>query len=207
MTLDHANGSVLDESSSPSSPPQPLLNPPTSLFGFGSLPGTEEEPDSPTSDPSDDPGSDSETEWLNEPELDDSDLDDSDPTSSPASSAEKPAQLLSKAQMRKTARASVKIGTGMAHTVAAKTEAQRAVGLYLADDEDAANIGDPLADLMHRRGDVIGGKLSPDANDFLRSLMGVAGYLTKQIQKIGIVRQLEAPAQQAADVQHIPDVA
>jgi hypothetical protein len=37
--------------------------------------------------------------------------------------------------------------------------------------------------------------------------MGVAGYLTKQIQKIGIVRQLEAPAQQAADVQSFPDVA
>jgi hypothetical protein len=205
MTLDHANGSVLDESSSPSSPPQPLLSPPTSLFGFGSLPGTEDGPDSPTED---DPGSDSETEWPSELlELDDSDPDESDPSSSPASSADKPAQLLSKAQMRKTARASVKIGTGMAHTVAAKTEAQRAVGLYLADDEDAANIGDPLADLMHRRGDVIGGKLSPDANDFLRSLMGVAGYLTKQIQKIGIVRQLEAPAQQAADVQSFPDVA
>jgi hypothetical protein len=180
MTLDHANGSVLDESDSPSSPPQPLLAPPTSLFGFGSLPEGEEGPES-LSDPLDGPGSDSGTGWPSEPGLDESGLD--------------------------TARSAVKIGSGMAHTVAAKSEAQKAVGLYLADDDDAANIGNPLADVMHRRGDIVGGKLSPDANDFLRSLMGVAGYLTKQIQKIGVVRQLEAPAQQAADVQAFPDVA
>jgi hypothetical protein len=208
MPLDAANGSpVLDEDNSPS--PAPLLSPPkTSLFGFGSLPGTEEETEPTTGEPlSDGPGSASEIDWESV-ELDESDPD-SDPTSSSASSrADKPAALLSQAQMRATARQAVKIGSGMAHTVAAKTEAQKAVGLYIADDEDAANIGNPLADIMHRRGDVIGGKLSPDANDFLKSLMGVAGYLTKQIQRIGIVRQIEGPAQQAADVQPIPpDVA
>lgn len=203
MTPDHANGSPVLEDDSPSSP---LLSPRKSRFGFGSLPETEEElPQEPS--PLDDPGSASGTDWESELELDESDLD-SDPTSSPGSSrAEKPAALLSQAQMRATARQAVKIGSGMAHTVAAKTEAQRAVGLYLADDDDAANIGNPLADVMHRRGDIVGGKLSPDANDFLRALMGVAGYLTKQIQKIGAVRQMEAPAQQAADVQQFPDVA
>jgi hypothetical protein len=206
MTLDHANGSVLDESDSPSSPPQPLLAPPTSLFGFGSLPEGEEGPES-LSDPLDGPGSDSGTGWPSEPGLDESDLDSDPISSSESSRADKPAALLSQAQMRATARSAVKIGSGMAHTVAAKSEAQKAVGLYLADDDDAANIGNPLADVMHRRGDIVGGKLSPDANDFLRSLMGVAGYLTKQIQKIGVVRQLEAPAQQAADVQAFPDVA
>ena len=82
----------------------------------------------------------------------------------------------------------------MAHTVAAKSDAQRQVGLYLADQDDAEAIGHPLADIMYRRGDIVGGKLSPDANDFLRSLMGVFGYFTKQVQKIGVVRQLEAGA-------------
>lgn len=126
-------------------------------------------------------------------------------TSSTGSSAadRNPAQLLSRKQMRETAETAVKIGTGMAHTVAAKTEAQRAVGLYLADDDDARNIGHPLADIMHRRGDLVGGKLSPDAADFLCSLMGVAGYVTKQVQRIGQVRQLEAGAQ-AGDPQTIP---
>jgi hypothetical protein len=199
MTLDHANGSPVLEDDSPSGPPS-LLSPPTSLFGFGSLPGMEEETDSPL----DGPESDSGTEWQSELEHDESDPS-SDPTSSPASSrADKPAALLSQAQMRATARQAVKIGTGMAHSVAAKTEAAQAVGLYLADDDDAANIGNPIADVMHRRGDIVGGKLSPDANDFLKALMGVAGYITKQIQKVAYVRQVEAPAQQAADVQPFP---
>lgn len=134
------------------------------------------------------------------------DPSDVDPTSSKASSADKPAALLSKHQMRQTAATAVKVGTGMAHTVAAKTELQQQVGLYLADDEDAANIGHPLADIMHRRGDIVGGKLSPDANDFLRSLMGVAGYFAKQVAKIGAIRQHEAGAR-AAEVQHFPEAA
>jgi hypothetical protein len=203
MTLDHANGSpVLQDDDSPSHPS--LLSPPkTSLFGFGGLPETEEE----LLHQLDGPASDSGTEWPSEPALDESDLD-SDPSSSPGSSrADKPAALLSQAQMRATARQAVTIGTGMVHTVAAKTEAQKSVGLYLADDDDAAHIGNPLGDIMHRRGDIVGGKLSPDANDFLKALMGVAGYITKQIQKVAYVRQVEAPAPQAEPVQQFPDAA
>jgi hypothetical protein len=123
-------------------------------------------------------------------------------TASPAGDA-KPAALLSKAQMRATARTAVTVSTGMAHTVAAKTPAQKQLGLYLADDEDARAIGDPLADIAHRRGDIVGGKLSPDANDLLRSMMGVAGYFAKQVAKIGEVRRIEAGAA-AAEVQHFP---
>jgi hypothetical protein len=131
-------------------------------------------------------------------------LDDSEPDSWTASPAgERPAQLLGKAQLRATTRTAVKVGTGVAHTVAAKTEAQQAVGLYLADDDDAKAIGDPLADIAYRRGDVVGGKLSPDANDLLRSMMGVAGYFAKQVAKIGEVRRIEA-AQTAGEVQHFP---
>jgi hypothetical protein len=128
-------------------------------------------------------------------------LDDSDPdTYRESSTGERPAQLLGKAQLRATARTAVKVGTGVAHTVAAKTEAQQAVGLYIADDDDAKAIGDPLADIAYRRGDVVGGKLSPDANDLLRSMMGVAGYFAKQVAKIGEVRRIEA-AQVAGEVQ------
>lgn len=129
--------------------------------------------------------------------------DDGHPTSTASPAGESPAQLLSKKQMRQTAETAVLVGTGMAHTVAAKTPAQKQVGLYLADGDDAAAIGHPLADIMYRRGDIVGGKLSPDANDFLRSVMGVAGYFAKQVAKIGQVRQLEAGAA-AGEVQHLP---
>jgi hypothetical protein len=132
--------------------------------------------------------------------------DDELPTSTGSSAGESVTQLLSKKQMRQTAETAVLVGTGMAHTVAAKTEAQKAVGLYLADADDAAAIGHPLADIMHRRGDIVGGKLSPDANDFLRSVMGVAGYFAKQFAKIVQVRQLEAGAA-AGEVQHLPEAA
>lgn len=153
----------------------------------------------------DEDGSASEPDWTSDGYADPSDAEPRTSTGSPA--GDRPAQLLSRSQMRQTAETAVKMGAGMAHTVAAKSEAQQAVGLYLADDDDAKAIGHPLADIMHRRGDIVGGKLSPDANDFLRSLMGVAGYVTKQVQKVGVVRQLEAGAA-AAEVQHLPqDVA
>jgi hypothetical protein len=129
---------------------------------------------------------------------------DDDPDSSTASPAgDKPLQLLSKRQMKDTAEAAVKISTGMVHTVAAKTEAQQAVGLYLADDEDAKAIGHPLAEIAYRRGDVVGGKLSPDANNLLQSVFGIVGYFTKQVQKVGVIRQIEG-AQPGGDVQTFP---
>jgi hypothetical protein len=188
--MDSSSAAALDESQP--SDPNPLPRSPRGLF-FRS-PTAEEAAANPgtltvgTPEVLDGDGSDSGPALS--PESDE--WSDDDPTSSPASSPEKPAQLLSKQQMRKTARSAVQIGTGMAHTIAARTEAQRKVGLYLADEDDAAAIGDPLADVMYRRGDLVGGKLSPDANDFLRSVFGVVGYLTKQVQKIGLVRQLEA---------------
>src|SRR5437868_9387884 len=138
-----------------------------------------------------DAGASDSAEWD---EFADPSSDDGPRTSTASPAGDSPAQLLSKKQMRQTAETAVKIGTGMAHTVAAKSDAQRQVGLYLADQDDAEAIGHPLADIMYRRGDIVGGKLSPDAYDFLRSLMGVFGYFTKQVQKIGVVRQLEAGA-------------
>lgn len=205
--MDSSGAADLDASPSgppASSLPQPRSTSPRPLF----YPGDQEPEDSlllpAETAAAGDAGSSTGDQWT--PELPDGWRDD-DPTSSTASSPEKPLQLLSKAQMRQTSRAAVKIGTGMAHTVAAKTEAQQLVGLYLADDEDAANIGDPLADIAHRRGDIVGGKLSPDANDLFRSAMGIAGYFAKQVAKIGEVRRLEA-GQAAGEVQTIPrDVA
>jgi hypothetical protein len=98
----------------------------------------------------------------------------------------------------------VKIGTGMAHTVAAKTEAQQAVGLYLADDDDAegehrAPAGrHRLPPRRRRRRQALPRRQRPAA-----VVMGVAGYFTKQVAKIGVVRQLEA-GQAAGDPRPSP---
>lgn len=198
---------VLDESPSPLpeslSSPLPGPRSPRGLFYAGNPSEEETEEESPLGTPEDaGDGSSTGDPWT---EAERSEfLDDDEPSSSTASPAgDRPAQLLSKAQLRATARTAVKVGTGMAHTVAAKTEAQQLVGLYIADDDDAKAIGDPLADIAYRRGDVVGGKLSPDANDLLRSMMGVAGYFAKQVAKIGEVRRLEAGAA-ATEVQTFP---
>lgn len=197
--MDPSGAVDLDESPDDPTPlPQPRSR---SLF----FAGTEdlEEAESPLQSETgedDAGGSASAGPWTSEPS---DPLDDSEPDSWTASPAGKPAALLSKAQMRATARTAVVVGTGMAHTVAAKTPVQKQLGLYLADDDDAKAIGDPLADIAYRRGDVVSGKLSPDANDLLRSMMGVAGYFAKQVAKIGEARRLEAGAQ-AGEVQQFP---
>lgn len=188
-----------DESSVPSSPlpprPRPSLSPP---FGWGSLPEESLPETGEESLPADDPAGalspsedwqDDETgEWDESGET-------SSPGSTPAADVPRVSSLVSKHQLRKTAEQAVKIGGGMAHTVAAKTDEAKAVGLYLADDDDAVAIGHPLADIMHRRGDVVGGKLSPDAASAFQAFMGLAGYLTKQVVKTGQIREAQAPQQ------------
>lgn len=202
--MDSHGSALLDESppaSPPPIPPQSGIRAQTrGLFFRGPEEDQEESPYPTVTGEAAGAGSDSDVptdEWG-----DPSDVEPPTSTASPA--GESPAQLLSKKQMRQTAETAVLVGTGMAHTVAAKTPAQKQVGLYLADADDAAAIGHPLADIMYRRGDIVGGKLSPDANDFLRSVMGVAGYFAKQVAKIGAVRQLEAGAA-AGEVQHLPE--
>lgn len=113
-------------------------------------------------------------------------------TSSPDSSADRggPLKPLGKAALKATTAKAVLIGSAMAHRVAARTEGQRVVGLYLADEADAENIGEPIAEIMHRHGGVAGKAMNPDTNDALQAIMGLANYVSKQVIK----------AQQATEV-------
>jgi hypothetical protein len=206
--MDSSGAADLDESLAP--PPSSPLPPPRSPRGlFFRMPTEEEVEANPgtlalgTPEVLDGDGSVSGDPWseFDEPS------DDEHPTSTASPAGDKPLQLVSKKQMKETAEAAVKIGTGMAHTVAANTQAKKDVGLYLADDDDARAIGHPLAEIAYRRGDVVGGKLSPDANNALQAVFGLIGYFTKQVGKIAVVRQIEA-GQAAGEVQTIPrDVA
>lgn len=167
-------------------PPSPNGSRP-SLGGLGSLlfrQPEEETPPAETTQPEESAGppasSPSVSEW---PPGDESDPSDGDPTSSPESSAEGPVgrlALAGKRQLQKTFRAGVKTTGGVAHRFASRSEGQRMVGMYLADDEDAAGIGDPLASIAHRRGGVVG-KMSEDTNDALQALMALGGYVAKQM--------------------------
>lgn len=139
-------------------------------------------------------GSPSGSDELNE--LFDLDLD-SDPTSSPESSGRRSAAAaspLGKKAAQDTARKAVIIGSAMAHTALAKTEAQKAVGLYLADEDDASAIGDPLASIAGRRAGAAGAAANPDVADAISAMLGMAGFISKQIVKGQQARQLDLDA-------------
>lgn len=118
--------------------------------------------------------------------------DDEPSTSTGSSAGERPGLKLGKAATRATAAKAVLIGSGMLHRMATRAETlQREAGLYLADSEDAANIGHPIGDILARRGGVAGKALSPDANDALSAAMGLAGYMSKQIALQMQIAQLQ----------------
>lgn len=113
-------------------------------------------------------------------------LSDDDPTSSPESSG-RPAGLLAgpkdivgKQALQRTFRQGVKTTGQVGHKFLARTEGQRLARVYLADEEDAAGIGNPLANIAHRRGGVVG-EMSEDANDALAAIMALGGYVAKQM--------------------------
>lgn len=124
-----------------------------------------------------------------------------DDTSSPASSSEKkvPNPLVGNA-LRDTFRSGVIIASAQAHNYLARTQAQREAQLYLANDQDAASIGDPLSRIAARREGL--GKVNPDTADLMAAMMGLAGYASRQIQLTASIRAYEQRA--AAEPEQFP---
>lgn len=105
-------------------------------------------------------------------------------TSSRASSAD----VATNGALRDAIRAGI-IGAGHGiHTVLARDEAARTVGLYLTDEGDAEAIGDPLASIAQRHGG-IGASGNPDLGDAISALIGLATYAFKQIQRWAAARE------------------
>lgn len=119
------------------------------------------------------------------------DLYDDAPTGSPASTPadRKP---FSSAALKRVFRRGVIIAGGMAHQTVARTQGQRAVGLYLTDKDDAQNIGDPLAKIAGRRGGIGGKAMNPDVEDAVTALLGVANFVTKQVVLAGVAAKIDA---------------
>ena len=193
MSLDEA---TVVEQSDAGQIPSPLPPQPRSsgrslpLFFSGSQP---QEPDpwptlEETSEPADVDGSDSGDESLSDPD------ESPSGTSSPDSSADGggPLKPLGKAALRATTRKGVLIATSAVHRIAARQELEKAAGLYIADEQDQELIGDPVANLLHRRGGIVGNKMSEDANDALSALMGLANYVSKQIVLTAEIGRLQA---------------
>jgi hypothetical protein len=102
-------------------------------------------------------------------------------------------ELLSEEDMQKLARGGVAVAGEKAHELLATTEGQRDVGLYLTDEKDQANIGDPLGSIASRH-QGIGKEVNPDVKDLLSALVGLFAYGTKQINKRSEARGRDAGA-------------
>jgi hypothetical protein len=91
--------------------------------------------------------------------------------------------------LRDTFRNGVIIASHQAHTYLARTAGQLEAGLYMADEDDAERIADPLARIAQRREGI--GQVSPDTADLMAAMMGLAGYATKQIQKQATAKKID----------------
>lgn len=125
---------------------------------------------------------DSEDDWLGP--------DDESPAATPSTASSSDVSVLDSEGLRDMFRGGVIIAGDQAHNLLAKSEGQKAVGLYATDNEDAERIGDPLARIAGRHQGI--GAVNPDTQDLLAAMVGLTRYATKQVQKGQAARQLDA---------------
>jgi hypothetical protein len=114
------------------------------------------------------------------------------PSDTPDSEKKKRRPIFASEETKKTFRNGVFLTSVQAHRMLARTEGQIRANLYLADEEDQANIGDPLANIAARRTGISSD--NPDVNDAVAGLIGFANYLVKQFSLSMIARRLDAEA-------------
>lgn len=102
-------------------------------------------------------------------------------------------------ESKRLARNGVLLVGSRAHEWFARTEGQIRAGLYLADEEDAENIGDPLANIAARRTGISSD--NPDVNDAIAGLIGFGNYLVKQFVRATVAARVD---REAAPPQVIP---
>lgn len=143
---------------------------------------TSESPSDPTSLPYSGP--------LGDSPSDSDELSDgpSDPSMGARSSSRgSSGSALSKRTLRDACRRGVLMAGSIAHTALARDEIAQLHGLYLADDDDAEAIGDPIASIAQRRGG-LGAAGNPDLADAIAALIGLALYGTKQLARFADAR-------------------
>lgn len=107
------------------------------------------------------------------------------------------------AKVTKTAVATV---TGVVHQLlTAEGTLEREAGLWLADSDDISAIGDPLASIAARR--LPEGAQDPETGDIVRLVLGVAGYLGKNLMQRRGIRATYAAGVTPPDETAQPDEA
>lgn len=164
-----------------------LLSPTTPSPGQSPAPGTE----APATEelPGEAPGFDSAGPPSDEKSSRSSEPTSSEPSDTPGG---KKRAIFASEENKKLARNAVLLGSYRAQQILARTEGQIRAGLYLADDEDAENIGDPVANIVARRTGVSSD--NPDVNDGIAALVGFANYVAKQFTRAMVAKRWDAEA-------------
>jgi len=175
---------------SPSSPTatSPSQNPITApglRIRSGSPTPSPEPTTAPTSDPID--------ETTTEDPIDSAGIPSQDP-------AEQHPIKLGKRSFAEIARGVVASASLYVHGFFARTEAAQQSGVWIADENDQAQIGDPLAAIAARHG-VPATAGSKDTADLISAAVGLAAYLAKNIK---LALALRAHARRAAAEQPEP---
>lgn len=103
--------------------------------------------------------------------------------------------VLDKAELRDTLRGFVTGAGELANEHLTRDRLEHDAGLYLADEDDAQGIGDPLASLAHRHGLTKVG--DPDTRDAIMAAIALGKYLWKQWGRWQQVRALRQTARVA----------
>lgn len=160
-------------SSSPSPEPTSPRRPAVAMFGQTTTDEQETTPASEHLEP--------DVAAWGSPDLEPSDLPEPSAgrrTSSPASSG---SAVLSREDLRKAMREGVTVAGEMMHEHLTRDQLEREYDLYLADEDDAQGIGDPVANMVHRRG--LTKVADPDLVDAIKAAVALAKYLYKQYRR------------------------
>jgi hypothetical protein len=184
-----------DTAESPESPPSPSLAPPAkSTRLFAPIPSSSPSPEDSSPSPSPTPGPETPPSWTDAPDA---------PSSGPGEPGDTPstgsAVKLSKAGLRAA------LGTGFKQACRVLAgfvaiEEERALGVWVPDEEDVADVSRPATNIVYRRlpDEAKGG----DVIDLFALGLAVAAYLGKNLQRRAMVRtHLRLQAEQGIAVE------
>lgn len=102
------------------------------------------------------------------------------PAARPSRTGSSPGSFATRAALQAGVRDGVLAATSAAHELLCRDEVDRAVGLWLADEQDTDGVSRPVAGLLSRRSDALGGG-NPDLADGVGLLLALAAYAAKQL--------------------------
>jgi hypothetical protein len=168
------------DAENPESSPSPSPVPPAKSTLFAPMPSSFPSPEDSSPSPSPTPGPETPPSWTDAP---------ADPSSGPGEPGDTPSTGSAVKLSKNGLRAALGSGFRQACRVLAgfvAIEEERALGVWVPDDEDVADVSRPATNIVYRR--LPDDAKSGDVIDLFALGLAVAAYLGKNLQRRAIVR-------------------